>query len=265
MKYYLRPIARSVLRILVKITLFKHKPEIVAIIGSGQTSIAREVIYTVLKEKYPNVRRNLETPEAEFSVPLTILGYPSYPENFLEWFFTLIKLTLQTLLLKPHKHLLVLELSSIHQEIQNYWIQTIKPKTTVEISYDLPSKDYLRPFFKKAKEVAKEFNLSKEEIKTGLNRVILPTSKIRFFKGKNRSFIVDASHYYFPAPLDSVLEIVRGLEGRKIAYAKGFEKNALKELGFRINPSKYKPKKNDVVVVRGQKMKINPVIKELIS
>src|SRR5690242_6712489 len=108
MKSSLRLIGRLILKHLSRLTIRKHKPLIIGVLGEGPTSIAREFAYAVVSTTLP-ARRNLETPEAEFSLPLTILDYPNYPQSVVEWLWVMLKTFLQLFTIRPYKHALVLE------------------------------------------------------------------------------------------------------------------------------------------------------------
>jgi len=121
-KKLLRRVGRTVLKHLSRAVLNRHRPKVIAIVGDGPTAIAREAIYTVLKEKYPT-RRNLESPEAEFSVPLTIFGAKTYPRSLGHWLNLTIKTVLQILVLKPYFHFLILELNATNLRILDFWLR----------------------------------------------------------------------------------------------------------------------------------------------
>jgi len=266
---------RELLAKLTAQTLHKHKPNVIVVMGDGQTSIGRELVYHMIKSKFP-ARRNLESPEAEFSVPLTVLGYPNYPEKHWEWVWILIKSFFLIKKNPPHKHFLILELNFIDSEILSYWLKVIAPETTlivgkvpldysefsikkvVKISNTHPE-EVLKPFEMAAQQIGRYYKLSSEEIDNAIKTFSLPSSKIRFFPGINNSIIIDATHYYFPIKLNSVLELVINDTdvGQKIIFTDNKKDIKLlkKHSGWEINPGNYTPKDNDVIVLRGNKLK----------
>ena len=175
MKKIFRKPFRYILSILTKAVIAKHKPTVIAVMGDGQTSIAREIIYEVIATTYP-ARRNLESPESEFSVPLTILGYPKYPKTLLDWLKMIGKTTVQFFKVKPYHHFLVLELNSIDLNILKYWLDIttsdvalIVGNTPINYSnYNFKKiikvsakdlDDILGPFKIAARQIAKFYNI----------------------------------------------------------------------------------------------------------
>ena len=121
MRNIIRLIGQKVLKAHAKLVIEKHKPTIIGIIGSGETSIAREVIYAVLSQAYPT-RRNLESPLVEFSLPLTIIGSSDYPTTFFKWIILTARTLWQIVTVKPYHHFLVLEMSPAARLTLSYWL-----------------------------------------------------------------------------------------------------------------------------------------------
>jgi len=266
---------RALLSELTTQTLKKHKPTVIVIMGDGQTSIGREIVYHLIKYKFP-ARRNLESPEAEFSIPLTILGYPNYPEKGWEWVWILVKSFFLIKKNPPHKHFLILELNFIDPEILAYWLNILKPETAlivgkmpldysefhikkvVKISNTHPE-EVLKPFEMASQQIGRFYRLDAKEIENAIKTFSLPSSKIRYFPGINGSIIIDATHNYFPINLNSVLELVINDTdiGQKIIFTNN--KKDLKTLkdqpGWAKNPKNFTPQSNDVVIIRGSKVK----------
>ncbi len=264
---------RRLLTNLTKLTLKKHQPTIIAIMGDGQTSIGREIVYHLIKTRFP-ARRNLESPEAEFSVPLTVLGYPSYPEHSWEWVRLLLKSYFLVKKNPPHKHFLILELNFIDPDLLSHWLKVLDPETAlivgrvpvdysefgikkvVKINQTHPD-DVLKPFELAVQQIGRFYNIEPNVIEQALSSFSLPSSKIRFFPGINNSVIIDATHYYFPIKLDSALELVQDDTeiGRKIVFTKNKKDiNALKQHSDWLkNPKNFTPQNNDAIVLRGNK------------
>ncbi|MFC1756193.1 hypothetical protein ACFLZK_02260 [Patescibacteria group bacterium] len=273
----LRKPYRNMLTTLTTKALAKHNPTVVAIMGDGQTSIGREMIYSLIKTKFP-VRRNLEAPEAEFSIPLTVLGYPNYPNNYLEWGWVLIK---SHFLLKKnpsYRHFLILELNFTHPGILAHWLKVLKPETAlivgkvpldysefgikkvVKISNTHPE-EILKPFEIAAIQIGRFYRINPDDVDNAIKNFSLPSPKIRFYPGINGSILIDATHYYFPIKLEAVLELVSNGEeptvGNNIIYTNlKKDKHALKsKKDWKINPKDYKPQPDDTVVIRGDRIK----------
>lgn len=74
----------------VKKLIIEHKPIVVAVTGSVGKTSARNVIATLLSEKY-RVRTTIENYNNELGVPLTILGEKSPGRSVFGWFRILLK------------------------------------------------------------------------------------------------------------------------------------------------------------------------------
>ncbi len=255
----LRYILRSVLGTLARLVLAKHNPDIIVVTGNGQTSLVREYLYTLLYEKFP-VRRNIEMPEAEFAIPLCIFGNYSYPRRKIGWFAIVIKVFIQLIKVKPYKHILIVEISFFDPYIINYWMAILRPKFKVSVKPEIDftnitnSKEILLSLIA---DIQNSYSLDQQYVDTQLTKTSLPISRIKIVKGKNKSLVVDARHYYFPAPLKSVVEIVSALEGNTIIFTNIENDLSIIQnlsLSWKINPTNYKPNESDVIILRGQKV-----------
>ncbi len=269
---------RKILTWLTLRTLVKHNPTVIAVMGDGQTSIGREMIYDLIKQKFP-VRRNLESPEAEFSVPLTVLGYPTYPDNYPEWIWVLIKSYFLVRKNPSYRHFLILELNFMDPEILSHWLKILKPETalivgSVPVDYsefgikkivkitDIHPEDILKPFEMAVHQIGRFYRLEPQEIEQAIKNFSLPSSKIRFYPGKNSSVLIDATHYYLPVRLDAVLELVingddEEEKSNKIIFSNlKNDKILLKDYPkWQLNPKRYSPQPNDVIILRGNRVK----------
>ena len=215
------------MKALSKFVIEKHKPTIIGIIGSGETSIAREVIYAVLSQAYPT-RRNLESPLVEFSLPLTIIGSSDYPTTFFKWIILTARTLWQIVTVKPYHHFLVLEMSPAARLTLSYWLDITNPNLVIicgEIPTEFPTDKYktfeikessIGEIKNKALEVGEMFGVNSEPAKEALKTINFYPTRIRFFPGKNGKFIVDATHYYYPIKLAAVIELVEILPGNKL-------------------------------------------------
>lgn len=89
MKQFFLNILKYFLRYLARLTIWRFKPEIIAITGSVGKTSAKEAIFAVLKNKY-SVRKASENFNNELGVPLTILGSWQKVERPLLFFWTKI-------------------------------------------------------------------------------------------------------------------------------------------------------------------------------
>ena len=269
---------RKILTKLTLQTLAKHNPTVIAVMGDGQTSIGREMVYNLIKRRFP-VRRNLESPEAEFSVPLTVLGYPNYPNSYPEWIWVLIKSYFLIRKNPSYTHFLILELNFLDSEILSHWLKVLKPETAlivgrtavdysefnikkvVKISVS-HHEDILKPFEMATQQIGRFYRLDPKEIDEAIKSFSLPSSKIRFYPGKNDSILIDATHYYFPIKLGAALELVvngqgETEEGNKIIFTNlKNDKIILKNRPeWQVNPKNYTSQPNDVVIIRGNRVR----------
>lgn len=266
----LRRSLRKILAYLSQWALKKHKPEIIAVVGEGKTGIAREAIYRTLKSKYP-VRRNIEAPDAEFVLPLIILGTEEYPRSYFAWLKILFKSIGQLLLRPSYKHLLVLEIGYSNKEIFDYFWDLTHPSLLVVcggapyLSKDQAAKKTiiiketgnLKPYLKAAAEAAKFFGVERKAAKRSLVKFSLPSARIRVLPAKAGGLLVDATHQYYPPSEESVDEVLEVLPGKKIFFAPDTLKQAQRK------PSQLEINKGEVGVILGQKKKMWPIILEL--
>ena len=275
-KKILRKPYRKALTKLVEAAIKKHKPVIIVVMGDGQTSVGREIIYNILKTKFP-VRRNIESPEAEFSVPLTVLGYLKYPKNFVRWLVVTTRFYFSIKTKPPYKHFLVLELNFTDPEILSHWLKVLKPETAlivgkvpidysefnikkvVKISSTHPE-DILKPFYIATIQIGRYYRLDKNNVNEAIENFTLPSSKIRLYPGKDGSTIIDATHFQLPINLDSALELAdaAGESGEKYIFTDlPNDIKSLKGSDWKINPKNYQPNQNDIIILRGNRKTIS--------
>lgn len=134
-RIFWRKILKNILKILAKTTIKKHKIKIYIIVGKYGTEYVREASYNFIKQRM-NVRRNISKIWWDLSVPLNILGINDSRKNLLEWFFLILKASLQILFIKPHTHSLILDLDTSIKDIASYWSEFIIPNVLVILNYN---------------------------------------------------------------------------------------------------------------------------------
>ncbi len=228
MKKILRPFGVLLCEIATKLVILKHKPVIYIITGSGETSLVRESLYSSIKNISPT-RRNIEKPEAEFSIPLTIFGEFRYPKSLLSWIQIYFQTLLRIVYLNPYKHTIILEINSINQKILDNWLPILNPENILVIG----NISNLNPnFIKRTINITNSENII-EEISTQItdfvslkykidrqeihkqHNNITPISKINFAKSKFGNIVIDASYFQFPPQIKSVEEIIELFPGTK--------------------------------------------------
>ena len=252
------------MKALSKFVIEKHKPTIIGIIGSGETSITREVLYTVFSQAYP-ARRNLESPLVEFSLPLTIIGAEDYPNTIFKWIILAAKTLWQVITIKPYHHFLVLEMSRATHQTLSYWLDITNPNLVIicgEIPTEFPTNKYKTFKIKessiveiknKALEVGEMFGLKSESAKEALKKINFYPTRIRFFPGINGKFIVDATYYYYPIKIDSIVELVESLPGKKLIITNESIKPLPENFELTSSADLTKIEEFPVIIVRGKR------------
>lgn len=255
---------RLVLFVLSRWALAKHKPVVIAIVGNGKTGIVREAIYAVLKKRFPT-RRNLENPDAEFVLPLTILGAEDYPTSPAGWLMTIIKSAGRLILLPPSKHFLVLEIGYSNKEIFDYFWQISRPQVLVTCGQApylsknqtapktfavIETKD-LKGYLETAIKVGESFKIKRKESEKKLENFSLPRPRIRILPAKGGGLIVDATYNYFPPNEGALDEILESFSGKKLLLS---ERTATKPKEI---------KNGEVAVLVGPTRKMWPLLAQL--
>jgi hypothetical protein len=229
LKKPLRRILRIILFFLARAALQKHRPTVIAIVGEGKTGIVREAIYTVLKKHFPT-RRNLEAPNAEFVLPLAVLGAKEYPLTVAGWLKVLLRSSGRLLLRPPFPHTLVLEIEYTRKEAFDYfWNITepevlvvcggtpfLSPDQTAEKVFRTKETPNLSGYLEVAIKVARIFDISKKEAEEDLRDFRLPKARINILPAKDGGMIVDATYHYLPPSPVALEEVLEAIPGRKI-------------------------------------------------
>jgi len=91
MKKILKKFLQIYLKLISKITLFIHKPYIIAIAGSTNKSFTKEKVSELLREQGYDVRSNIKSFNTEIGLPLAILALPSGYGEYKEWIPAIIR------------------------------------------------------------------------------------------------------------------------------------------------------------------------------
>jgi len=264
MKKISRRLLRKILKFLTKTVINKHNPTIIALVGKSGTAVPRKVLYHVLHEHFPT-RRNLESPEAEFVIPLTIIGADYYPKSIFGWLKIVLKTLAQLAALPAHSNILILELNTKLSEILNYWLEITKPEIIITCGSH-PSSPYLRKrttltapsvkttnlenYKQLALDVGTTLGLKETAIRKSFTSLELPKPRIRLLPGKKGTFVIDATFKFFPPLKQSIEEILNSLSGRKVWV------HSQKEW------QKKKIETGVVIVIFGQRNELLPVLEE---
>lgn len=265
LKKPLRRVLRLILFGLARAALDKHHPTVVAIVGEGKTGIVREAIYTAIKEKLP-ARRNLEAPNAEFVLPLTILGAREYPLTILGWLIILFRSVAQLLLLPAYKNILILEIETTRKEVFDYFWNITRPailvrcgKTPLLSTHQTAPQTFvvretgdLSGYLETALRVAESLKVERRAAEKSLKNLELPRARINILPSKNGGIVIDATYQYFPTNSEALEEILEALPGKKIFLS------ADQDI-----PDDLKIKKGEVAVLTGPNRKLWTLIAKL--
>jgi len=265
LKNPLRRLLRIILFFLARAALKKHRPTVVAIVGEGKTGIVREAIYSVLRKHFPT-RRNLEAPEAEFVIPLAILGVKEYPRTIPVWIKILSKSLGQLLFRPPYRHTLVLEIEYTRREVFDYFWNITKPRvlvvcggTTFLSSSQTARKVFrtretsdLTGYLEVAVKVAQSLGISKKQAQEDLGDFSLPKARINILPAKDGGIIVDATYHYLPPSSVALEEVLEALPGRKIIFSPQKE-----------TPPNFKVRRGEIAVVTGPYRKMRNSLAKL--
>lgn len=229
MKKIIRPFGVLLCEIATKLVILKHKPVIYIVTGSGETSLVRESLYSFIKHITPT-RRNIEKPEAEFSIPLTIFGEFRYPTSLLNWLKIYVQTILRVIYLKPYKHTIILEINFINQDILKKWLPVLNPENIFFIGdiTEIPkvfnekvvsiisTEDIIADILSQVADfVSIKYKIDKQEILAKQNSNITPISRINFAKSKFGNIVIDTSYFQFAPQIKSVEEIIELFPGPK--------------------------------------------------
>lgn len=106
---YHKEIIKKILVYLAVKTLVKHKPYVIALIGSVGKTMARETIYAVLSKKH-SVRTSEKSLTTDIGVPLTILGCPYTIRTISGWIYNIVHAFRYTFFTKHYPEYLILEI-----------------------------------------------------------------------------------------------------------------------------------------------------------
>ncbi|MBU1165094.1 hypothetical protein KKA15_06080 [Patescibacteria group bacterium] len=118
------------LKICVKLFIWRHKPQIIAVTGTTNKYAVKDEIYNVLKEKY-NVRTSPRNFNSDIGVPLSVLNLPVGYHYFTKWVIILLKALAKPFFSKSIPEIIVLELAIDKPKDMDYLLTLIKPKIAV--------------------------------------------------------------------------------------------------------------------------------------
>ncbi len=123
----MRKIIQYILKILARLTLWRYKPEVIAITGSVGKTNTREAIYRVLRKEF-SVRRSIRNYNNEIGVPLTVLGSDISPSTSFFGIFGWLRifvLSLFRLVSCDYPEILILEMGVAHPGDMSYLLSFV--------------------------------------------------------------------------------------------------------------------------------------------
>lgn len=125
-----RRVLSGTLSVFSRWAIKKHGIKTVVIAGRHGTKLTGELISEMLTPDYV-VRRQLEKPFWDYSIPLSILGYEDRKRSVVEWGFLLIRSFFRLLLLPSNPSWVVLQMNTYKEEIAAYWANIVSPDILV--------------------------------------------------------------------------------------------------------------------------------------
>lgn len=135
MKSFLRKTIQYYLKILTKLTLWRHKPLVVAIAGTSNKTFTKEMILDQLGRS-AQVRGNPKSFNTEIGLPLAVLFLPSGYSSFFRWVDVLLTGTCISVFSRKFPKILVLELGVDRQGDMDYLLSMVNPRIAVITSID---------------------------------------------------------------------------------------------------------------------------------
>ena len=129
-----RLILKNVLARLAKRAIKKHKMELVVILGLNGTEIIKELTYSILAPNH-KVRRVINKPWWDLSIPLSILGYKDKKRNPFQWMYLIIKSYLYLFFGPKNSGILILNMNYSHTDTMNFWAKFINPDILILANY----------------------------------------------------------------------------------------------------------------------------------
>lgn len=117
------------LALLARLTIWKHRPRVIAVTGSVGKSSTREAIAAVLKARY-SVRVSTGNLNNEFGVPLAILGFAA-PKGMLRWVGVLVAALFRSLFSWRAPEVFVLEYGIDHPGDMDTLLSIARPHVSV--------------------------------------------------------------------------------------------------------------------------------------
>jgi hypothetical protein len=140
-----------VLKVLSKWAIRKHGLKLIVVMGRHGTKLTSEFISELVS---PDIllRKQLERPFWNYSVPLSLLGYEDRSYSLLEWFSLIVRATGQLLFGRRNFSWVALQMSTQHTEISSYWSDLIQPDILVLVNRDRRARTFEQKMIRRTKK-----------------------------------------------------------------------------------------------------------------
>ncbi len=135
MKKIFKFIIQHYLRVITKVTLWRHKPMIIAVAGTTNKTFVKEAILDELG-RGEDVRGNPKSFNTEIGLPLAVLFLPSGYSSIFRWVDVLMTGTSISIFSRKFPKILVLEMGVDRKGDMNYLLSMVKPEIAVVTNID---------------------------------------------------------------------------------------------------------------------------------
>lgn len=125
-----RIILAWLLACLSKWAIKKHDMTLVVTAGSSGTKLTGEYIGEMLSPECV-VRKQLERPFWDFSIPLSILGFEDKQYSPIEWLFLIVRAVIRLIVGNRNQTWTIVQVSTYKKEIALYWSRILSPDVLV--------------------------------------------------------------------------------------------------------------------------------------
>jgi hypothetical protein len=130
-----RILLQKLLTLLAKKAINKHPMELIVVLGINGTEIIKELGYTVLSNQI-KVRRIINKPWWDLSIPLSILGYKDEKRSIIKWIYMIIKSYVYLTFGPKNPSTLILNLNYSHTSTMEYWSKILNPNILILSNYN---------------------------------------------------------------------------------------------------------------------------------
>lgn len=125
------------LKLLTRLTLWRHKPLVIAIAGTtGKTFTKEAILEELRKDEFLDVRGNPRSFNTEIGLPLAVLFLPSGYRSFFRWASILSLGTVSSFFGKKFPKVLVLEMGIDRKGDMDYLLSLVRPTIVILTTID---------------------------------------------------------------------------------------------------------------------------------